>query len=79
MLPGCVDEPLVWTRDAAGERRCLSNVCTHRGRVVVDEAGPRDVLTCTYHGRCFDFDGSVRAAPGFEDVAAFPGPREVTH
>ncbi|MCR9246416.1 MAG: Rieske 2Fe-2S domain-containing protein [bacterium] len=73
MLPGCADEPLVWTRDASGERRCLSNVCTHRGRIVCDVPGPREVLTCGYHGRCFDLDGSVRAAPGFEDVDGFPG------
>lgn len=72
MLPGSVDEPLVWTRDGAGTRRCLSNVCTHRGRIVVDAAGPCEVMTCRYHGRCFEHDGAVRAAPGFADVAGFP-------
>ncbi len=77
LLESCgLDEALVWTRNGDGARRCLSNVCTHRGRVVCDSAGPREVLTCTYHGRCFDFDGSVRAAPGFEDVAGFPGPTD---
>ncbi|MCA8949921.1 MAG: Rieske 2Fe-2S domain-containing protein [Planctomycetes bacterium] len=72
LLPGALDEPLVWTRDRDGIRRCLSNVCTHRGRVVVDRAGPSDVLACGYHGRCFGLDGALRAAPGFENAPDFP-------
>lgn len=74
LLEQCLDEPLVWVRTAGNELHCLSNVCTHRGNVIAAEAGVRDVLTCRYHGRCFDLDGSVRAAPGFEGVAGFPGP-----
>ena len=73
MLPGCLDEPLVWTRDRTGARRCLSNVCTHRGNLVVAAPGACDVLACTYHGRCFDLDGKLRAAPGFTGVPGFPG------
>ncbi len=29
MLPGALDEPLLWTRGDDGVVRCLSNVCTH--------------------------------------------------
>src|SRR5438128_1292336 len=38
LLPGALDEPLVLTRDLSDQIRCLSNVCTHRGTVVVEEA-----------------------------------------
>lgn len=48
---------------------CLSNVCTHRGAVLLDEpAQGRSRLRCRYHGRCFGPDGRVVSAPGF-DVA----------
>ena len=35
LLPGVLDEPLLLVRDADGHARCLSNVCTHRGKVIV--------------------------------------------
>src|SRR5262249_38481708 len=35
LLPGLLDEPLLLARDAAGTLRCLSNVCTHRGNILV--------------------------------------------
>ena len=35
-LPGCVEEPLLLTRDGSGSVRALSNVCTHRGAVLCD-------------------------------------------
>ena len=37
-LPGSLDEPLLLSRDQSGDLRCLSNVCTHRGTQLVDEA-----------------------------------------
>src|SRR5688572_298502 len=38
LLPGLVDEPLLLTRDAEGRLRCMSNVCTHRGNILVGTA-----------------------------------------
>jgi choline monooxygenase len=35
LLPGLLDEPLLLARDAGRELRCLSNVCTHRGNLLV--------------------------------------------
>ena len=35
-LSGCVEEPLVLTRDAQDRLHCLSNVCTHRGMLVAN-------------------------------------------
>ncbi len=71
LLPGCLDEPLVVTRD--GERvRALSNVCTHRGHLVPRCAENVAALRCRYHGRRFGLDGGFRAMPEFEGVVGFP-------
>jgi choline monooxygenase len=72
LLESCLDEPLVLTRDAAGTLRCLSNVCTHRGTVVVHEAGEVQGLRCRYHGRRFALDGRFLSMPEFEGVEGFP-------
>jgi choline monooxygenase len=71
LLPELLDEPLVLTR-VGGALRCLSNVCPHRGNVVVTAPSRRRTLTCGYHGRTFDLDGRCTAAPGFEAVPGFP-------
>jgi choline monooxygenase len=76
LLEGCLDEPLVLTRDASGTLRCLSNVCTHRGNLVQCEAARKSVLTCAYHGRKFDLDGKLKSAPEFEGAAGFPSARD---
>lgn len=72
LLPGCLDEPLVLTRAADGELRCLSNVCTHRGALVVEGEGHVRGLRCRYHGRKFGLDGCFQSMPEFEGVEAFP-------
>ncbi len=76
LLESCLDEPIVLTRDAAGTLRCLSNVCTHRGTVVVHEAGEVQGLRCRYHGRRFALDGRFLSMPEFEGVEGFPSPAD---
>lgn len=76
LLPGVLDEPLLLARDRHGTVRCLSNVCTHRAKVIVEAAGSYRQLTCSYHGRCFDLDGRFRRMPGFQEVEDFPGERD---
>ena len=76
LLPGCLDEPLVITRDGKGELACLSNACTHRGALVIDAPCAATSLRCPYHGRRFALDGRLTAAPGFEDAAGFPSERD---
>src|SRR5207244_2945100 len=39
LLEGCLDEPIVLTRDVDDQIHCLSNVCTHRGMMVAETAG----------------------------------------
>jgi choline monooxygenase len=72
LLDGSISEPLVVTRDADGTAHCLSNVCTHRGTLVVEGEGHLQTLRCRYHGRRFDLNGCLRSAPGFEDAQDFP-------
>jgi choline monooxygenase len=76
LLPGCLDEPLCLATDSGGETRCLSNVCTHRGNVLVAERGPATGIRCGYHGRRFDLDGRFRSMPRFEDAKGFPSPAD---
>ena len=72
LLPGVLDEPLVLTRDAEGRASCLSNVCTHRGKIIVEEPGKMRQLTCGYHGRCFGLDGAFKRMPEFQGAENFP-------
>ncbi|MEO5741127.1 MAG: Rieske 2Fe-2S domain-containing protein, partial [Vicinamibacterales bacterium] len=58
LLDGCLGEPLVITSDENAELRCMSNVCTHRGALVVEGEGHLKSLRCRYHGRRFALDGS---------------------
>ena len=71
-----MDEPLLLTKDAAGNLHCLSNVCTHRGTVLVGEAGQAVNLRCRYHGRQFRLDGSFLSMPEFKEVKNFPTPED---
>ena len=70
--PGLLGEPLLLARDKAGELRCLSNVCTHRGKVLVEAPCRAEGIRCGYHGRRFDLAGKARLMPGFEGARDFP-------
>jgi choline monooxygenase len=76
LLPGGLDEPLLLTRDSADRPHCLSNVCTHRGTVVVEGAGNLAQLRCRYHGRRFALDGRFHSMPEFEGAVDFPSPAD---
>lgn len=67
-------EPLVLVRDKDDTIKCFSNVCTHRGNIVVDNPGKATQLRCMYHGRRFNLDGSFKSMPEFEDAKNFPRP-----
>ena len=74
LLDGCLDEPLLLAVGDDGETRCLSNVCTHRGALVVEGEGHLKTMRCRYHGRRFRLDGAFVSMPEFEDVREFPAP-----
>lgn len=74
ILPRFLDEPvvIVKTDDAF---HCLSNVCTHRGKLLVEEPCPAaNLIRCGYHGRRFGLDGKFLSMPEFEGVEDFPSP-----
>lgn len=75
LLAGCLDEPLLLSRDTAGALRCLSNVCTHRGNLLVHETcqGAKQIR-CGYHSRRFELDGRMVFMPEFQKALDFPRP-----
>ena len=76
LLPGLIDEPLLLTRDAAGTLRCLSNVCTHRGNLLVKAPCRADQIRCSYHSRRFDLAGRMTFMPEFECARNFPSAKD---
>lgn len=74
LLEGCLNEPLVLTRDRNDQVHNLSNVCTHRGNLVVEGGGNMNTLRCRYHGRRFGLDGAFQNMPEFAEVENFPAP-----
>lgn len=76
LLEGCLDEPLLLTRDTEDQVHLMSNVCTHRGMTVCEGAGNERFLRCRYHGRRFGLDGSFQHMPEFTDVVGFPSPAD---
>ena len=72
LLPGSLDEPVLFSRDGGGVLHVRSNVCTHRGNLLVDAACASSALRCAYHGRRFAANGTFESAPGFERAAGFP-------
>ncbi|HQZ83142.1 MAG TPA: aromatic ring-hydroxylating dioxygenase subunit alpha [Pyrinomonadaceae bacterium] len=71
LLPGTIDEPVLLARDG-NEIRCLSNVCTHRGKILVEEPCKATLIRCGYHGRRFSLDGKFLSMPEFDGVEDFP-------
>lgn len=76
LLEGCLDEPVVLTRDRGDRVHCLSNVCTHRGTLVCEGDAVESVLRCRYHGRRFALDGRFQSMPEFEQAEGFPSPAD---
>ena len=76
LLPGFLDEPLLLARDADGTLRCLSNVCTHRGNILVHAPCEATQIRCGYHSRRFRLDGRIEFMPEFQDAKDFPRPSD---
>jgi len=72
LLPGYIDEPLVVTKDKQQALHCLSNVCTHRGNLLVGAPCQLTNIRCKYHGRLFQLNGKFISMPEFKEVEDFP-------
>lgn len=59
-----------------GQINCFSNVCTHRGAVLVEENCNANGIRCRYHGRRFDLQGNFLSMPEFENVENFPSEKD---
>jgi choline monooxygenase len=72
-MEGLIDEPLLLARNKEDELFCMSNVCTHRGNILVEHAGTvNGNITCSYHGRKFGIDGCFKTMPECEHMQNFP-------
>lgn len=71
ILENFLDEQLllVKTKDQID---CLSNVCTHRGKILIEEDCQANRIRCGYHGRRFDLNGKFLSMPEFERAENFP-------
>jgi len=65
-------EPLIAIKSDNEKLNVLSNVCTHRGNIIVHQPGQVKNLRCLYHGRQFKMDGSFLRMPEFEEAQEFP-------
>jgi choline monooxygenase len=72
LLPGFLDEPALLVRDQQDVLHCMSNVCTHRGNLLIEHNCQASQIRCRYHGRRFKLDGSFVSMPEFEGVEGFP-------
>ena len=76
LLEDHLDEPLVLLKDKEDNIRLLSNVCTHRGNILVNDPCTVSHLRCRYHGRQFKLDGKFLSMPEFREVQDFPSPAD---
>jgi choline monooxygenase len=72
LLEHYLNEPLLLSRDKQGTLHCLSNVCTHRGNLIVEKPCKLNDLRCKYHGRRFNLNGKFLSMPEFREVENFP-------
>ncbi|MEM7242049.1 MAG: aromatic ring-hydroxylating dioxygenase subunit alpha [Pseudomonadota bacterium] len=54
-----------------GKIRAFYNVCAHRGHLLLEGAGKKNVITCPYHAWAFDFQGNLITARNSENVDGF--------
>lgn len=72
ILEGFLNEPILFTRDSSDKISVLSNVCTHRGNILVSYPQNGKKIRCGYHGRTFSLDGKMLYMPEFKEALNFP-------
>ena len=79
LLDNFLTEPLIIVKDKKDETKCFTNVCTHRGNIIIHNPGKVRTLNCMYHGRSFELDGQFKHMPEFEEAKDFPRPCDSLH
>ena len=75
-LGSYISEPLVLIKQVDETVKCFSNVCTHRGNILVNESCKLKEITCKYHGRRFNNNGEFVFMPEFKDALNFPSKKD---
>lgn len=57
------DRSYLVVRGPDGAIRAFPNACLHRGRALRDAAGRTPELRCSFHGFCWNLDGSLKQVP----------------
>jgi Rieske 2Fe-2S family protein len=63
-------------RGSDGKLRAFANACRHRGHELLPCGGPkvnRTLVVCPYHAWSYKLDGTLRKAPGFDNLDDFAG------
>lgn len=79
LLESYLREPMLLVRDKESKIYCMSNVCTHRANLVINNPGKVTNLNCMYHGRQWDYDGTFKRMPEFQEAKNFPRPCDHLH
>ena len=67
-----ISEPLLVINNHDQGYKCYSNVCTHRGNILIEKPCKAKEITCKYHGRRFNCEGEFIFMPEFNEVKTFP-------
>ncbi|MDA7502022.1 aromatic ring-hydroxylating dioxygenase subunit alpha [Chitinophagales bacterium] len=78
-MDGFIPEPLLLSKGKEESLTCMSNVCTHRGMLLLQHPSASKQLICGYHGRRFDSKGRFKSMPCFDDAENFPRDCEDLH
>ncbi len=78
ILENYLDEPIILTKNDDGID-CYTNVCTHRGFILVQHPAKMRKIVCGYHGRRFDLKGQFEFMPEFKEAEDFPRPCDHLH
>jgi len=62
---------VLW-RDASGQARCVSNICTHRGGSLADGKVVDGCVQCPYHGWLFNGEGGCERIPSLGPLKKIP-------
>lgn len=65
------EQPLVAVRGEDMKIRVFSNVCRHRGAILVEGKSKGKRIVCPYHHWSYDLDGKLAGAPRMEVHASF--------